>query len=154
VQRLRELGWNDGRNLAIVYRWAEGSNERNAGIAAEFVRLKVDLILAHGTQSVLAAKQATSAIPIVAANFGDPVSTGLVASLARPGGNVTGLSVMSPDLGAKRLELFREVLPGLRRLAILVDPTNPVNVLESHEVSATASRLGLTVVTLEIRGAE
>jgi putative ABC transport system substrate-binding protein len=154
VQRLRELGWVEGRNLVIEVRWAEGRTERYAEIAAEFVRLKVDVILTHGTQTVLAAKHATSVIPIVFAIAGDPVGTGLIASLARPGGNVTGLSVVSPEVASKRLELFREVVPRLRRLAILVDISNPVNLQEMREVLATASTLGLEVLTLEIRRAE
>src|SRR5262249_41618072 len=98
VQRLRELGWIDGRNLAIEYRWGEGRNERVVEIAAEFVRLQVDVIVTSGTSQVLAAKQATSVIPIVFATAGDPVGTGLVPSLARPGGNVTGLSNQNLDL--------------------------------------------------------
>ena len=113
VQRLRELGWVEGRNVAIEYRWAEGRAERAAEIAAEFVRLKVDVIVTYGTPATLAAKQATSAIPIVFAIAGDPVGTGLVASLARPGGNVTGSSTQQTDLPGKRLELLREVLPSL-----------------------------------------
>ena len=119
MQRLRELGWSEGRNVAIEYRWGEGRSERFAEIAAEFVRLKVDVILTHNTPPVLAAKHATSVIPIVFATAGDPVGTGVVASLARPGGNVTGLSARSTDVAGKRLELLREVMPGLRRLAIL-----------------------------------
>ena len=119
VQRLRELGWIDGRNVAIEYRWGEGRNERFAQIAAEFVRLKVDVIVTGGTPQVLTAKQATSVIPIVFAVAGDPVGTGIVASLARPGGNVTGLATLAADLSGKRLELLREVVPGLHRLAIM-----------------------------------
>ena len=125
VQRLRELGWIEGRNVAIEYRWAEGRSERFAEIAAEFVRLKVDVIVTQDTPPVLAAKQATSTIPIVFAMAGDPVGTGFVASLARPGGNVTGLSSQQPDTAGKRLELLREIVPGLRRLAILADVGNP-----------------------------
>ena len=125
VQRLRELGWIEGRTIAIEYRWAEGRDERFAEIAAEFVRLKVDVIVTSGTPAVLAAKQATSVIPIVFATAGDPVGTGLVASLARPGGNVTGLSIQATDLAGKRLELLREVVPGLRRLAIMANVGNP-----------------------------
>ena len=125
VQRLRELGWIEGRTIAIEYRWAEGRNERFAEIAAEFVRLKVDVIVTAGTAAVVAAKQATSVIPIVFAVAGDPVGTGLVASLARPGGNVTGLSIQATDLAGKRLELLREVVPGLRRLAILANVGSP-----------------------------
>ena len=125
VQRLRELGWIEGRTVAIEYRWAEGRAERYAEIAAEFVRLKVDVIVTYATAPVLAAKQATSVIPIVFALVGDPVGTGLVASLARPGGNVTGLSIQPTDLAGKRLELLREVVPGLRRLAIMANVDNP-----------------------------
>jgi ABC transporter substrate binding protein len=109
VQRLRELGWVDCRTVAIEYRWAEGRSERAAEIAVEFVRRKVDVIVTSGTGMVLAAKQATSVIPIVFAATGDPVGTGLVTSLARPGGNVTGLSNQQADLAAKRLELLREI---------------------------------------------
>jgi ABC-type uncharacterized transport system substrate-binding protein len=116
VQRLRELGWSEGRNLAIEYRWAEGRHERLREIAAEFVQIKVDAIVTYATPSVIAAKQATSAIPIVFASAGDPVGTGLVASLARPGGNITGLSGQATDTAAKRLQLLREVVPNLRRL--------------------------------------
>jgi putative tryptophan/tyrosine transport system substrate-binding protein len=115
VQRLRELGWIEGRNVAIESRWAEGRSERFAEITAEFVRLKVDVIFTSGTAVVVAAKQATSTIPIVFAAVGDPVANNLVASLRRPGGNLTGLSVQALDLAAKRLELLREVLPNLRR---------------------------------------
>src|SRR5262249_32350860 len=118
VQRLRELGWTEGRNLVIEYRWAEGHTERLAEMAKEFVRLKVDVIVTHNTPPPLAAKQATSEIPIVFATAGDPVRSGIVASLARPGGNVTGLSSQAPDTAGKKLQLLREVIPGLRRLAI------------------------------------
>ena len=121
MQRLRELGWIEGRTVAIEYRWGEGRAERYAEIAAEFVRLKVDVILAGGTEAAIAAKQATSVIPIVFPTAGDPVGSGLVASLARPGGNVTGLSNLGSDLAAKRLELLREVFPGLRRLAVMAN---------------------------------
>jgi putative ABC transport system substrate-binding protein len=117
LHRLRELGWVEGRTIAIEYRWAEGRNERGAEIAAEFARLKVDVIVTAATAPVIAAKQATSVIPIVFAVAGDPVGSGLVASLARPGGNVTGLSLQQTDLAAKRLELLRQVMPALRRLA-------------------------------------
>jgi putative ABC transport system substrate-binding protein len=116
VQRLRGLGWIEGRTVAIEYRWAEGRDERYAEIAAEFVRLKVDVIVTAGG-AVLATKRATSVIPIVFALALDPVGGGMVASLARPGGNVTGLSLQSTDLSGKRVELLREVVPGLRRLA-------------------------------------
>jgi ABC-type uncharacterized transport system substrate-binding protein len=154
VRRLNELGWTEGRTIAIEYRWAEGRNEP-AEIVAEFVRLKVDIIVTYGTPSILAAKQATSAIPIVFAAAGDPVRTGIVASLARPGGNVTGLSILATDLTGKRIELLREVVPGLRRLALLGNVGNPQVVVEIGEVQAAARTLGLDVVTSsEIRKAE
>jgi ABC-type uncharacterized transport system substrate-binding protein len=120
VQRLRELGWTDGRTVAIEYRWAEGRSERYADIAAEFVRLKVDVIVTVGS-AVAATKQATSTIPVVFAIAVDPVGSGMVASLARPGGNATGISVQSTELAGKRLEILREALPNLRRLAIIGD---------------------------------
>jgi len=154
VQRLRELGWVENRNVAIVYRWAEGRTEQLVEIAAEFVRLKVDVIVTTGTPATLAAKQATSVIPIVFAATGDPVGTGLVASLARPGGNVTGLSLQQVETGGKRLELLREVIPSLGRLALLANVGNPVVVLELGEVQAAARTLGLEVITLEIRRGE
>jgi putative ABC transport system substrate-binding protein len=154
VQRLRELGWVEGRTVAIEYRWAEGRSERYAEIAAEFVRLKVDAILTQGTQATTAAKQATSAIPIVATVVGDPVGSGLVASLAQPGGNVTGFSVVSPEMAAKRLEILREAVPGVRRVAVLVDDSNPVNVEETRQVQAAADDLDLMSFPLAIRRAE
>jgi putative tryptophan/tyrosine transport system substrate-binding protein len=153
VQRLRELGWIDGRTVAVEYRWAEGRPERFAEIAAEFVRLKVDVIVTVGG-AVLAAKQATSVIPIVFGAASDPLGMGLVASLARPGGNVTGLSVQATDLASKRLELLREVVHGLRRLAILLNVEYPAAVLEMGEAEAGARTLGLEVTTLEIRRVE
>jgi putative ABC transport system substrate-binding protein len=153
VKRLGELGWFEGRNVAIVYRWAEGRAERYAEIAAEFVRLKVDIIVTSGTAAVAAAKQATSVIPIVFAAAGDPVGTGLVASLARPGGNVTGLSLQQTDLATKRLELFQAVVPGLRRLAILANTGSPAAALDMRETEATAHSVGLDVTTVEIQQA-
>jgi putative tryptophan/tyrosine transport system substrate-binding protein len=154
VRRLRELGWIDGRTIAIEYRWAEGRPERAAEIAAEFVRLRVDALVTYATVPVIAAKQATSIIPIIFAVAGDPVGTGLVASLARPGGNVTGVSLQKTDLAGKRLELLREVVPGLHRLAILANVGNPGSVQEMGEVQAGAGTLGLDVATSEIRRAE
>jgi ABC-type uncharacterized transport system substrate-binding protein len=154
VQRLRELGWTEGRNLAIEYRWAEGHTERLAEIADELVRLKVDVIVTHNTPPPLAAKQATSVIPIVFATAGDPVGTGIVASLARPGGNVTGLSSQAPDTAGKRVELLRELIPSLSRLAILADVGNPYAVLDVGEVQRAARTLGLEVARFEIRRAE
>ena len=154
VQRLRELGWIVGRNVSIEYRWGEGRVERLAELAAELVRLKVDVIVTGGTRQVVAAKQATSVIPIVFTAVGDPVGTGLVASLARPGGNVTGLSLLATDLAAKRLGLLREVVLGLRHLAIMANRDTPAAVAEMREVQATARTLGLEVVTSEIRRPE
>jgi ABC-type uncharacterized transport system substrate-binding protein len=153
VQRLRELGWIEARTIGIDVRWADGHPERAAEIAAEFVRLKVDVIVTSGTPQVLAAKKATSVIPIVFAVAGDPVGTGLVASLARPGGNVTGLSVLATDLPGKRIELLREAVPGLQRLAIMGNASNPVVSMEMGEFQAAASTLGLEATLLEIRRA-
>jgi putative ABC transport system substrate-binding protein len=151
VQRLRELGWIDGRNIVIEYRWAEGRDERLAEIAAEFIRLKVSVIVTWGTPTTIALKQATSVIPVVAAGMGNPLGAGIVASLARPGGNVTGLSGMVTDLASKRLELLREVVPSLRRLAILANIGNPAVVLEMREVQSVAGAVGLELVIFEIR---
>jgi ABC-type uncharacterized transport system substrate-binding protein len=145
VQRLRELQWVEGRNVAIDYRWAEGSNERMAEIAAEFARLKVDIIFTHGI-GAYAAKQATSTIPIVFALATDPVGTGIVASLARPGGNITGLSIQGMDLAAKRFELLRELVPGLRRLAIVANAGGPGALLEMQAVEEMARAAGLETI--------
>jgi putative tryptophan/tyrosine transport system substrate-binding protein len=153
VQRLRELGWVEGRTVAIEYRWAEGRSERAVEIAAEFARLKVDVIVTAGS-AVPAAKQATSVIPIVFAVAVDPLGSGLVASLSRPGGNVTGLSAQSADLAGKRLGLLREVVPAMHRLAIMGNVGASEPVLEIGEVQATARTLGLEATTLEIRRAE
>jgi putative tryptophan/tyrosine transport system substrate-binding protein len=152
--RLRELGWIDGRNMQIEYRWAEGRSERYTEIAAEFVRRNVDVIVAHGNAAVVAAKHATSIIPIVFPVAGDPLGTGLVSSLARPGGNVTGLSLRQTDLAAKRIELLREVVPGLRRLAIVANVGNPASVLEISEVQVAARTFDVEVAIFEIRRAE
>ncbi len=154
MQRLRELGWIEGRTIAIDVRWAEGRTERLIEIATEFVRIKVDVIVTHSAAPVFAAMQATSVIPIVFAVANDPLGSGLVASLARPGGNVTGLSNQATDLAGKRLELLREVLPGLRRPAIMANVDAPAAVLEMGEVQAAARALGVEAVTLEIRRAE
>jgi putative tryptophan/tyrosine transport system substrate-binding protein len=154
VNRLRELGWIEGRTVEIEYRWAEGRDDRYARIAAELVRLKVAVIVTQGTPSVLAAKQATSVIPIVFASAGDPVGNGLVENLARPNGNVTGLSSQATDSAPKRLELLREAVPTLRTLAIIADAGNPFSMLEVGEVQAAARTLGLNVATSEIRRVE
>jgi len=154
VQRLRELGWIENRTVTIEYRWAEGREARFAEIAAEFVRLKVEVILTYATPSSIAAKKATAVIPIVFAAAGDPVGTGLVASLARPGGNITGLSIQQTDLASKRLEILRELLPGLRTLAILFDTGTPNAVLESGEVQTAVHTLGLDMMTSKVRRVE
>jgi putative tryptophan/tyrosine transport system substrate-binding protein len=154
VQRLRELGWIEGRTVAIEYRWAEGRIDRLPELFAELVRRKVDVIITHATPNVIAAKQATSVIPIVFASAADPVATGIVASLARPGGNVTGLSSQIPDSASKRIELLREVVSGLRRLAILANPDNSYVALEVREAQAAARTLDLEVALFEIRRAE
>ena len=152
MQRLRHLGWIEGRTVAIQYRWADGRSERWAEFAAEFVRLQVDVIVSGGNAAV-AAKQASTAIPIVFTMVDDPVGTGLVASLARPGGNVTGISMQQVDITSKRLEILRELVPGLGRLAILANIDSPNAILEMKEVAAAARKLGLEVVTSEIRQA-
>jgi putative tryptophan/tyrosine transport system substrate-binding protein len=137
VHRMRELGWIEGATLAVEYRWAEGHSERYDEIAAEFVRLRVDVILTEGV-AVHAALRATTTTPIVFAVAGDPVGAGLVASLARPGGNVTGLSIQQPELAGKRLELLREVVPGLRQLAVLANIGSNNVVLEMADVQTAA----------------
>jgi putative ABC transport system substrate-binding protein len=154
LQRFRELGWTEGRDVRIEYRWGEGRSERYAEIAAEFVRLKVDLILTHNTPPTLAAKQATSIIPIVFATAGDPVGTGIVASLARPGGNITGLSGQAADTAGKRVELLRELIPDLRRLAILADVDSPFTARDVDETQGAARTLALETVAFEIRRRE
>jgi putative ABC transport system substrate-binding protein len=154
VQRLGELGWVEGRNVTIEVRWAEGRGERIAEIAAEFVQRKVNIIATWATGPTLAAKSATSTIPIVFALAADPIGTGLVASLARPGGNATGLSVQNIDLAGKRVELLREIVPNLRRFAIMANVGVPDIAAETHEIQAVARTLSLDVATVEIRQAE
>jgi len=151
VRRLHELGWSEDRNLLIEYRWADGRTERLAEIAAELIDLKVDVIVTYGTASVRATKQVTSVTPIVFAGVGDPVRAGLVASLARPGGNVTGLSIQQPDSAPKRLELLREAIPGLKRLAIMAHVVdNRSAVLDMQQIEEAAVGLGLHPVVIEI----
>jgi putative ABC transport system substrate-binding protein len=152
IQRLRDLGWIEGRTITLEYRWAEGRSEQFTEIGAEFVRLKVDVIVTVGT-AVPALKQLTSAIPIVFAAALDPVGSGLVASLARPGGNVTGLSMQSTELVSKRCELLREILPGLRRMAVMGNLGYLAVPLEMREVEAAARTLGLEIDTAELRRA-
>jgi putative ABC transport system substrate-binding protein len=153
VQRLRELGWIEGRTVAIEVRWGEGRNERYAEIAAKFFRLRVDVIVTAGS-AIPAVKLATSAIPTVFAVANDPVGSGLVASLSRPGGNVTGLSIQAPELAGKRLELLRELVPGFRGLAIMANAGYSAAIQEMNEMQATARRLGIDVTRLEIRRAD
>jgi len=150
VQRLHELGWIEGQTVAIEYRWAEGRTERFAELATELIRLKVDIIVTTGA-AVTAAKQVTSVVPIVFAVATDPVGSGMVASLARPGGNVTGLSLQQSDVVGKRLQLLLEVIPNLGRLAIIANFGIPSSVAEAHEVQARAHALSLDVDTFEIR---
>jgi putative ABC transport system substrate-binding protein len=151
LQRLRELGWIEGQTITIESRWAAGRPERLDEIAAEFIRLKVDLIVTSSTNDSIVMKQVAPQIPMVFAVSGDPVGLGLVASLARPGGNVTGLSNQSPDSVGKRLQLLREIVPGLHRLAILANPGSPNVMQEVSEVQAAARTFGLDVATSEMR---
>jgi putative tryptophan/tyrosine transport system substrate-binding protein len=154
VQRLRELGWIEGRTVTFEYRWAEARAERFAEIAAEFVRLKVDVIVTYASAPSIAAKQTTTLIPIVFAAQMDPVGAGIVTSLARPGGNVTGLSLQTTDTAGKRLELMREVVPNLSRLAIMANVGAAGAMLELREVQAAARTLGIETATVEIRQAQ
>ena len=150
VQRLRELGWIEGRTVMVEHRWAEGRDERFAEIMAEFVQMKVDVIVTTGA-TLLPAKQVTSVIPIVFAIAADPVGSGLVASLARPGGNVTGLSLQQGDVAGKRLQMLREILPGLRRLAIMANVGSPGAAIEVREAETAARTFSLETVALEMR---
>ena len=154
VQRLRELGWIEGQTVTIEYRWADGREARFEEIATEFVRLKVDLIVTYGTPSVTAAKKVTTAVPIVFAAAGDPVGTGLVASLARPGANITGLSIQQTDLAGKRLEILREAFPAVRTLGIVANADSANAVLEMRATEVAASKFGLDVVKSEIRSVD
>ena len=153
VARMRELGWIEHSTIAIEYRWSEGRTERVAEVAAEFVRLKVDVIVSYGT-AIPSFMQATSTIPIVFAIAIDPVGAGLVASLGRPGGNVTGVSSQQTDIAGKRLDFLHEVAPDLRRVVIMANVANPQAALEMGEVQAAARRLGLEITPLAIRRAE
>jgi putative tryptophan/tyrosine transport system substrate-binding protein len=151
-QGLRDLGYVEGQNIVVEYRYANGKAEALPDLAAELVSLEVDVIVASGTPGPLAAKSATKTIPIVMASAGDPVRTGLVASLARPGGNVTGLSTLTPDLGGKRLQLVKELLPGVSRVAVLWNAANPYTVLLVREIEAAARTLRVQIQSLEVRG--
>jgi putative ABC transport system substrate-binding protein len=151
IRRLGELGWFEGRNVAIEYRWAGNDPERLKAMAAEFIELKVDVIFAPVTLAALAAKAATKTIPIVFALVGEPVAIGLVPSLARPQGNVTGTTNQSSDLGGKRLEILREAIPKLQNLGVLVHGRNPANLIEVERVRTAAQKLELKVITLDVR---
>ena len=150
-QRLRELGYVEGKNIVIEYRYAEGKGERVPDLAAELVRLKVDVIVTAGPGATLAAKKASATIPIVFAAANDPVGTGLVSSLARPGGNITGLSTMTPDLDGKRLELLKEAFPKIVRVAFLWEPGGARENRPLTEMEAAAKALGLKLISLEVR---
>ena len=153
-QGLRELGYVDGKTIIIEYRYADGKFERLPGLAAELVRLKVDILVARGAPAAHAAKNATSTIPIVMGNAADPVGTGLVASLARPGGNITGLSDFNSGVITKRLELLKEVVPTVSRVAVLLNPANPTNPPQLKEVQVVAPALGVTLLSLEVKGSD
>jgi len=152
IEGLRELGWVEGQNITIELRFSEGKMERLPDLAAELVHLNVDLIVAAAARPPVAAKQATRTIPIVMTNMGDPVGTGLVASLARPGGNVTGLSLLTPELIGKQLELLKEIVPRLSRVAVLRNPTSPTHPLSLREAEVAARSLGIQLEVLEARG--
>ena len=144
-QGLRELGYVEGQNIAIEYRWAEGRYERLPGLAAELVRLKVDVIVTHGTPGTRAAQQATTTIPIVMAQSGDAVRAGLIASLARPGGNITGSIIIAPEVNAKRLELLKEAVPRIRRVTAFLNPDTRQSDLVFKQMELTARALGIEV---------
>ena len=149
-QRLRELGRIEGNTVAIEYRWAEGREQRFAEIMAEFIRLKVDVLLTYSNAAALSAKHATTTVPIVFAAAGDPVGTGLIASISHPGGNVTGLSIQQTDLAGKRIEILREIMPQLGTLAVLANARSANAVLEMGEAQAAARSLGLGVILSQI----
>ncbi len=153
-QGLGELGWVEGKNIVIEWRYSAGRGERFPDLAAELVRLKVNLIVAVAAPATHASKQATTTIPIVGIALSDPVGQGLVASLARPGGNVTGLATLFPELAAKRLKLLKETLPGVSRVAVLWNAANPGNVLQIGETKVAAQTLGLRLQSVEVRGPE
>jgi putative ABC transport system substrate-binding protein len=151
LRGLRDLGWVDGKNIAIEYRYAEGRNDHLPGLIADLARLKVDIIVTTVTSDTLAAKNAANAIPIVMVAAGDPVATGIVASLARPGGNITGLSQMATDLTGKRLELLKEIAPNISSMAVLLNPDNPISRLSGNEIDLPARKMKVEVHLLEVR---
>jgi len=149
---LRELGYVEGRNVAFEYRYAEGKYDRLPELSADLIRLNVDVIVTHGAPGALAAKRATTTVPIVVAVVGDAVAAGVVPSLARPGGNITGSSFFYPELTAKRLELLKEILPGVTRVAVLVQPDNPGTRSALETMESTARSLGLQLHQVDVRG--
>ena len=151
-QGLRDLGYDEGKNIVIEYRWAEERYDRLPNLAAELVALKVDLIVTHGTPGSLAAKQATTTFPVVMAAAGDPVASGIVASLARPGGNITGSTFFNVELAVKRLEMLKEAVPRARRIAVLLNPENPVNRLVLSEMEVGAKSLKVELQQFAVRG--
>jgi putative ABC transport system substrate-binding protein len=153
LRGLRDAGWIDGRNLTIEYRYAEGKNERLPELVTSLIRQKVDIIITTVTVDTLAAKNATAEIPIVMVAVGDPVAIGIVKSLARPGGNITGLSQMTPDLSGKRLELLKQIIPQITSVAVLFNPEDPLSMLDWKEARLSAQTLGIEVYSLEVRGA-
>jgi putative tryptophan/tyrosine transport system substrate-binding protein len=151
LRGLSDLGWADGKNIAIEYRYSDGRNDRIPGLIADLVRLKVDIIVTAVTNDTLVAKNATNGIPIVMAAAGDPVATGIVSSLARPGGNITGLSQMNPELTGKRLELLKEIAPNVSSVAVLVNPDDPISALGLNEIELPARKMRVEVHSLEVR---
>jgi putative tryptophan/tyrosine transport system substrate-binding protein len=154
LQQLRALGWIENRTVMIDYAWTEGHSERYAELAADFAARRVNVIVPLGTPAIVAAKKSTSTVPIVFPLSSDPVGEGLVASLAHPGGNITGLSNQQPELAAKRLEILRDIIPGMRRLAIISNANNPTAKLSVNEVVTAAGKLGFEVIPLDIRRSE
>jgi ABC-type uncharacterized transport system substrate-binding protein len=151
-QGLRDLGYVEGKNIVVEYRWAEGKYDKISVVLAEFARLKVDVIVAGGgAVPALAAKKATTTIPVVVTNVGDPVAFGLVDNLARPGGNITGLAIVSLELSGKRLEILKETIPKVSRMAVLWSPENPGSVANMKATEAPASSLGITLQSIEVR---
>ena len=151
---LRDLGYVEGRNILIEYRWAEGKYERFPALIAELIALKVDLIVTAGTPASLAVKKATTSVPLVMVAVGDPVATGLVASLGRPGGNITGLTSIAAEMEGKRLELLREVVPKISHIAVLWNAASPVQVIQERETRAAAQVLGMKMLSLGVRTRE
>jgi putative tryptophan/tyrosine transport system substrate-binding protein len=148
---LRDLGYIEGKNIAIEYRWAEGDYARFPGLISELIAAKVDIIVTAGTPATLALKKATTSIPVVMIAVGDPVGTGIVSSLRLPGGNITGLTSISPELDGKRLELLREVIPGMSHIAVLWNSSSPLQVLAEKQTRAAADALGMKMLSLGVR---